>query len=115
MGSFIEINDTLQITTEQGFPAELDFETHKTKPFTAADFAGRVFTFKDKPNIRIYKAPPVRNFLAHNVDGTWRYWGHIHMVEVTANYQTNTTSGSYTITKIFTPEEMAKANFYLEA
>ena len=28
MGSFIEINDTLRITKEQGFPKELDYEKH---------------------------------------------------------------------------------------
>ena len=31
MGSFIEINDTLQISKEQGFPEELDYEQHKIK------------------------------------------------------------------------------------
>jgi hypothetical protein len=30
MGSFIEINDTLRITKEQGFPEELDLETHSS-------------------------------------------------------------------------------------
>jgi hypothetical protein len=29
MGSNIELNDTLQITTEQGFPDILDLERHK--------------------------------------------------------------------------------------
>ena len=29
MGSLIEINDTLQITTEQGFPKELDYEKNE--------------------------------------------------------------------------------------
>lgn len=28
MGSYIEINDTLQITKEQGFPKELDWKKH---------------------------------------------------------------------------------------
>lgn len=32
MGGYIEFNDTLQITTEQGFPRELDLE--------AEDFEG---------------------------------------------------------------------------
>ena len=34
MGSFIEINDTLRITKEQGFPAELDLQTHLANPYT---------------------------------------------------------------------------------
>jgi len=35
MGSYIEFNDTLQLTTEQGFPAELDLEKHLQEPFRA--------------------------------------------------------------------------------
>ena len=29
MGSYVEINDTLQITKEQGFPKELDWKQHQ--------------------------------------------------------------------------------------
>lgn len=58
MGSFIETNDTLQITREQGFPRELDFEKHKEKNFRAEDFEGRDFEFYNKPKIRLYHAPP---------------------------------------------------------
>jgi hypothetical protein len=66
MGSMMEINDTLQITREQGFPAELDLEKHKANPLKAEDFAGRIFEFKDKPKIRMYQQAPIRNFLAEN-------------------------------------------------
>jgi hypothetical protein len=38
MGSFIEINDTLQISIDQGFPKELDYEKHKINPFQTSDF-----------------------------------------------------------------------------
>lgn len=62
MGSFIEINDTLQITKEQGWPAVLNLEKHLKKPYKTGDFKDKVFEFHDKPNIRIYKLPPVRNF-----------------------------------------------------
>lgn len=31
MGSFIQINDTLRTTKEQGFPVELDLEIHLKK------------------------------------------------------------------------------------
>ena len=54
MGSYIETNDTLQITREQGFPNELNYEKHKLNPYKAEDFKDRIFEFKDKPNIRIY-------------------------------------------------------------
>ena len=67
MGSFIEINDTLQITKEQGFPVELNFEKHKVHPFHSDDFEGKVFSFSGKKEIRFFHAPPVRCFLAENI------------------------------------------------
>jgi len=109
MGSIIEINDTLQITREQGFPAELDLDKHKAKPFKAEDFAGRVFEFKDKSKIRLYQQAPVRNFLAENRDGKWIYWGLIHIVEVTHDHVKQTTSGKFKLVYIYTSEEMQKA------
>ena len=92
MGSFIEINDTLQLTKEQGFPEVLDYEKHKIKPFTASDFKDKIFEFKDKPKIRIYKLPPVRNFLVQNIDGKWLYWGLVNVVEVRHDNIKQTTS-----------------------
>lgn len=109
MGSFIEINDTLQITREQGFPEELDVAKHFEKPFTAKDFEGRVFEFKDKKDIRIYHGRPVRTFLVENKDGKWIYWGHVYLTEVVHNMENRTTSGKFVIHYLFTPEEMKKA------
>jgi hypothetical protein len=74
MGSYIELNDTLQITGEQGFPRELVYEKHLEMNFTVQDFDGRIFEFKNKPNIRVYHMPPVRNFLVQNINGKWLYW-----------------------------------------
>ena len=82
MGSFIEMNDTLQITAEQGIPKELDYGKDKVKPFTADRFKDKIFEVKNKPKIRIYQLPPVRNFLVQNIDGKWLYWGLVHVVEV---------------------------------
>ncbi len=114
MGSFIEINDTLRITKEQGFPDELDYEKHKTKPYSAKDFEGKVFAFHDKPAIRIYKAPPVRNFLVQDIGGKWLYWGLVHILEVTHDYQKQTTSGKFIIQYIYTPEEMKSAQTIID-
>jgi len=110
MGSFIEINDTLQISKEQGFPKELDYEQHKVKPFKASDFEGKIFEFKDKPKVRIYKLPPVRNFLVQNINGKWLYWGLVHVVEVVHNNVNQTTSGKFKIIHINSPEEMKFAH-----
>jgi len=110
MGSYVEINDTLQITHEQGFPTELNYEQHTAKPFTAKDFENRIFEFKDKQSIRIFKSPPVRNFLAENINGKWLYWGLIHITEITHDNIKQTTSGKYRIIHIYTPEEMKFAH-----
>lgn len=104
MGSFIELNDTLQITSEQGFPAELDLQKHLEKPFLVEDFEGRIFEFKDKPDMRIFHPAPTRVFLVHNIDGRWLYWGHCEIIEQTINARAKTTSGKFVITKIYSPE-----------
>lgn len=114
MGSFIEINDTLQLTDEQGFPKELDYKKHVQKPYKAEDFKDNVFTFRDKPKIRIYKAPPVRNFLAQNINGKWLYWGLIHILEVAHDYVRQTTSGKFKIIAIFSPDEMKHAQAIID-
>lgn len=109
MGSFIELNDTLQLTKEQGFPAELDLDQHRKKPFTADDFKGRVFEFQGKPAVRLYQAPPVRNFLVENRQGKWVYWGLVHILEVTHDYVNKTTSGKFKIISLYPLEDMKKA------
>ena len=40
MGSFVEINDTLQLTSEQCFPAELNLDRHGMQPLDASDCEG---------------------------------------------------------------------------
>ena len=108
MGSYIELNDTLRITTEQGFPAdELDLSRHRETPLTANDFSDRVFEFHNKPGARLYHPPPNRNFLVHDIDGKWLYWGKIAMIEQTISgesRETQTTSGKYRIIEIFDPD-----------
>jgi len=110
MGSIVELNDTLQLTSEQGFPKELDFEKHKQKPFKVEDFNGQAFEFHNKPGVRIYQAPPIRNFLVQNINGKWLYWGLVHILETTCDYRKKMTSGKFKIIYIYTPEEMQKAH-----
>ena len=110
MGTIIEINDTLQISQDQGFPIELDYTKHVDSPFKAEQFSGRIFEFKDKPGIRLYQSPPVRNFLVENKNGKWIYWGLIHILETVHDHVNKTTRGKYNIIYIYTPEEMSKAH-----
>ena len=110
MGSQIEINDTLQITRAQGFPSELILEEHLKNPLRTEDLSEKVFEFKNKDGVRIYKIPPVRNFLVENRDGKWIYWGLCHILETTCDYINKTTSGKFKIIYINTPQEMKKAH-----
>jgi len=104
MGSLIELNDTLQITTEQGFPKELNLEEHQKKPFRVEDFKNRIFKFKNKEGIRLYHPAPIRVFLVHNINGKWLYWGHVHIIEQTIHADRKTTLGKFKIVKIYDPE-----------
>jgi hypothetical protein len=82
MGSILEINDSLQLTTEQGFPADLfDLERHKRDPITLAEIGDRTFTFTNKPGPRFFHLDPVRVFWFHNIGGRWLAWGHILIQE----------------------------------
>ena len=112
MGSIVEINDTLQITKEQGFPVELDLQQHLQKAFTAEMFEGKVFEFRNKQGIRNYQAPPIRNFLAENRNGKWIYWGLIEVVET--KHSEGTTSGKFKITYLYTPDEMKIAHSIID-
>lgn len=106
MGSFIEINDTLRITKEQGFPAELDIEQHLKTPYTIEDVKDKIFEFTAKPKIRVYKIPPVRNFLAEDLSGKWIYWGLVFITEVHHDYEKQETYGKFKIVRLNTPDEM---------
>lgn len=114
MGSFIETNDTLQLTLEQGFPKELDYSKHVLTPLNAKDFEGKIFEFINKPKVRIYHMPPVRNFLVQNINGKWLYWGLIHIIEITHDTVNQTTSGKFKILYINTPEEMKIAHTLID-
>ncbi len=109
MGSFIEINDTLRISKEQGFPKQLDINKHLKTPYTSDMFKDEIFEFKNKDGIRIFKVPPVRNFLVEDIDGKWLYWGLCHIIEIKHDYINKTTSGKFKIIHINSPDEMKKA------
>lgn len=109
MGGLIEINDTLLISKDQGFPRELDIATHLVKPYTTGDFIEKIFAFSGKPKVRVYKIPPVRNFLVEDIGGKWLYWGLVHIIEVTSDYVNQVTSGKFKIIYLNTPDEMKKA------
>lgn len=115
MGSYVEINDTLQLTAEQGFPTNIfDLESHRENPVTLKDVEGKVFSFKNKPSARIFQIDPVRVFYVHNIDGKWLFWGHVFIqsqhvekkLEPDGSWKEGKwqTSGTYIITEVYDPE-----------
>ena len=109
MGSLIEINDTLKLTSEQGFPIELNIQKHLNDPYSTDMFEDKVFRFSSKPKIRVYHRPPVRNFLVQDIGGKWLYWGLVHIVSIEHDYEKEETSGTFKIIHINSPEEMKQA------
>lgn len=109
MGTKVRVNDTLQITAAQGFPASLNLARQLESPLSASHFAGQTFSFRDKEGVRNFQQPPVCNFLVENRDGKHIYWGLIAMLSVTHDYLANVTSGRYEIHTLYTPEQMRMA------
>ena len=113
MGSNIEINDTLQLTKEQGFPCDiLNLAEHSKKPRSMDDLKTKVFTFH-KEDARIFHLDPCRVFLVENISGKWLFWGHalIQSQEVKKrnpgpNWKQGDwdTFGTYVISQIYDPE-----------
>ena len=115
MGSFVEINDTLELTTEQGFPAEIfDLSKHNESPINFEDVEGKVFEFKNKPSARIFQIDPVRVYFAHNIEGKWLFWGRVLIQSQQIVKELNDdgswdgkswiTSGTYKILNVYDPE-----------
>jgi hypothetical protein len=115
MGSSLELNDTLQITTEQGFPAHvLQLERHVQSPIPPAEVADRVFEFSGKPNPRFFQTDPVRVYLVHNIGGKWLFWGRIYVQSQTIAKRLEpdgswkegswSTSGSFKIVDLYEPD-----------
>ena len=121
MGSILEFNDTLQLTTEQGFPADrFDLQRHRANPITLDQVQGEVFTFSAKPRPRFYHLDPVRVYWFHNINDRWLAWGQILIHEQTISRNLHPpahqgpvnvsdpeqwiTGGKYTILKIYDPE-----------
>lgn len=113
MGSFIEINDTLQITTAQGFPVQIfDREAHVKSPVVLKDVEEKVFKFKDKPGARIYQSDPVRVYFVHNINEKWLFWGHVVIEKQTIRKRLRAdgtwngewvTDGEYRVTRVYDP------------
>ena len=114
MGSYVEINDTLQLTEEQGFPVDIfDIEKHRENPVTLDDVKDKIFSFKNKPSARIFQLDPVRVYYVHNIAGKWLFWGRVFIQSQTVSKVLNSdgswdgewqTAGTYKIIDVYDPE-----------
>mgnify|MGYP001592967223 FL=1 len=105
MGSIIEINDTLKISKQRGFPADLTLEQHVEDSSKSRWFLNKRFKFLN-PDERLYHRPPARVFLVEEVGDRWLYWGNAFILEQTIGG--GETSGVYEIVKIYDPEFQRK-------
>jgi len=114
VGNYIEVNDTLQINIEQGFPADvLDLKKHQSNPVKLEDVADCLFAFSKKPRARVFHLEPVRVFLVQNIGGKWLFWGHAQIQEQTISKTVDEngewngdweTAGKYKVSKIYPPD-----------
>ena len=85
MGCFYEINDTLLLTRDQGFPSDiLSIERHRKNPVTLKDVEGKIFSFKNKPAARAFQLDPVRVYFFESTEnGKWLGWGKVFIQSLT--------------------------------
>ena len=95
MGATLILNDTLQLTTKQGFPAKLELNIEY--PF-------------QKNSRRLYRLPPTRVFLAFNENGKWDYRGEAWIIEITILPMEEKTVGKFKVVKIYTDEHRKVLN-----
>ena len=114
MGSTIEINDTLALTAEQGFPAHLlDLDAHRQTPVRLEDLSNERLSFQ-KEEARLFHLDPVRVFLVQSLKGRWIFWGHAliesQSIDKVLDAEdlwvpgTWSTRGTFTITDIYPPD-----------
>lgn len=127
MGCMYELNDTLLLSPDQGFPTNVfDYDSHVKNPVTIKDVEGKIFEFSNKPAARAFQLDPVRVFFFENVpgekpeDSKWLAWGKVliqslhivHKKDVTIDPNNPIsfepgdwlTSGTYKILEVYDPE-----------
>lgn len=123
MGCFYELNDTLLLTKDQGFPSEfLNIERHRKTPVTLKDVEGSIFSFRNKPAARAFQLDPVRVYLFEQTENDkWLGWGRAFIQSLTIERKKELpptdptgpisfkagdwlTSGTFRIIEIYDPE-----------
>lgn len=95
MGHLIELNDTLKLKRDAGFPADIR--------------VGGVYDFSIAGR-RLYNLKPTRVFLVEEIDGKWNVRGHAMILRQTIDAVTDRTSGQFEVTLLYPPEYAKLAN-----
>ncbi len=66
MGSLIEINYSLKVSKDRGFPKELLFDNHNKNPESSKKFLGQILTFWNFDE-RFYARDPTRVWLVEEM------------------------------------------------
>ena len=108
MGSTLELNDTLLLTAEQGFPKDkLNLQQHQKQGISLHDLADQTFTFT-KDGARVFHLDPVRVFLVQKIEGKWLFWGNALIQSQTIRKSPRdgqwVTTGQFIVSKIYDPE-----------
>lgn len=122
MGCFYELNDTLLLNAEQGFPSDVfNYERHIKNPVTLKDVEGKIFRFQGKTAARAFQLDPVRCFFFENTEnGKWLAWGHAAIQSLTIEHKQDVkvdpknpihfnpddwvTSGTYKVIAVYDPD-----------
>ena len=108
MGSTLELNDTLLLSTEQGFPEDLlNLQQHQEQGISLSQLTGQTFTFT-KDGARVFHLDPVRVFLVQKIQGKWLFWGNALIQSQTICKSQSDgqwiTTGQFIVSKIYDPE-----------
>ena len=108
MSSYIEKDDFLVLSKEEGFPKVLDIEKHKISPIDFETIRDQVFEFKNVNKILYFSSEPVNIPFGEVKDNNYIFWGQISLLELKHNYVNNTSSGKFKITMLFPYERIKK-------
>jgi len=97
MGHVIEINDTLKLTRDAGFPQN---------PHLGSRYS---FTVSGR---RLYNLSPTRVFLVEEVEGTWNYVGHALILEQTIDTLRDETRGIFEVSLLYPRQYVESVNTF---
>src|SRR5215210_471966 len=114
MGCFYEINDTLILTADQGFPSELlNVDKHRKNPVTLKDVEGKIFSFRNKSAARAFQLDPIRVYLFEfTSNGKWLAWGKALIQSLTIERKKGLPPSDPSKSVDFNPKEWVTSGTY---